>query len=152
MNCGYRVCKHNCSSHNGSRAHAANKRAWRWSRERFAKETFFSRRWRFPETGILISCHLGPNHCFSAGTWDSGDSGKTGIGGVLERDTCDQFWFWAPREIEEPKLEEMRAVGNDHFCDTTKRASQRLTPHTKGEVPLYHRRGEKLLIPQPWKR
>ena len=39
------MCKHNCSSHNGSRAHAANKRAnkraWRWSRERFAKETFF---------------------------------------------------------------------------------------------------------------
>ena len=41
VNCDYRVCKHNCSSHNGSRAHAANKRAWRWSRERFAKETFF---------------------------------------------------------------------------------------------------------------
>ena len=59
VNCDYRVCKHNCSSHNGSRAHAANKRAWRWSRERFAKETFFSRRWRFPETGILINCHVG---------------------------------------------------------------------------------------------
>ena len=59
MNCGYYcVCKHNCSSHNGSRAHAANKRAWRWSRERFAKDTFFSRRWRFPETGILINCHI----------------------------------------------------------------------------------------------
>ena len=41
MNCGYRVCKHNCSSHNGSRAHAANKRVWRWSREKCAKETFF---------------------------------------------------------------------------------------------------------------
>ena len=26
-----------------------------------------------------------------------------------------------------------RAVGNVHFCDTTNRASQRLTPHRKGE-------------------
>ena len=59
MNCGYCcVCKHNCSSHND----AANKRAWRWSRERFAKETFFSRRWRFPETGILINCHVNGGH------------------------------------------------------------------------------------------
>ena len=41
-----------------------------------------------------------------------------------------------------------RAVGNGiHFCDTTKRASQRLTPHIKGEIPLYHRSGEKPLDP-----
>ena len=39
-----------------------------------------------------------------------------------------------------------RVVGNDHFCDTTKRASQRLTPHIQGEIPLYHRSGN---IPQP---
>ena len=38
-----------------------------------------------------------------------------------------------------------RAVGNDHFCDTTKRASQRLTPHIKGEIALYHRSGDKPL-------
>ena len=36
-------------------------------------------------------------------------------------------------------------VGNDHFCDTAKRASQRLTPHIKGEIPLYHRSGNKPL-------
>ena len=40
-----------------------------------------------------------------------------------------------------------RAVGNDHFCDTTKRASQRLTLHIKGEIPLYHRSGDKPLDP-----
>ena len=38
-----------------------------------------------------------------------------------------------------------RAVGNDHFCDTAKRASQRLTPHIQGETPLYHRSGNKPL-------
>ena len=38
-----------------------------------------------------------------------------------------------------------RAVGNDHFCDTTKRASQKLTTHIKGEIPLYHRSGDKPL-------
>ena len=36
-------------------------------------------------------------------------------------------------------------MGNDHFCDTTKRASQRLTPHIQGEIPLYHRSGNKPL-------
>ena len=40
-----------------------------------------------------------------------------------------------------------RVVGNDHFCDTTKRASQRLTPHIQGEIPLYHRSGLKPLDP-----
>ena len=39
--------------------------------------------------------------------------------------------------------------GNDHFCDTSKKASQRLTPHIKGEIPLYHRSEKKPLIPQP---
>ena len=29
----------------------------------------------------------------------------------------------------------LRAVGNDHFCDTTQRASQRLTLHIEGEIP-----------------
>ena len=29
----------------------------------------------------------------------------------------------------------LRAVGNDHFCDATKRASQRLSPQIKGEIP-----------------
>ena len=43
-----------------------------------------------------------------------------------------------------------RVVGNDHFCDTTKRASQRLTPHIQGEIPLCHRSGNKPLAPQPW--
>ena len=38
-------------------------------------------------------------------------------------------------------------MGNDHFCDTTKRASQRQTPLIKGEIPLYHRSGEKPLDP-----
>ena len=38
-------------------------------------------------------------------------------------------------------------MGNDHFCDTTKRASQRLTPRIKGEIPLYHRSGVKPLDP-----
>ena len=33
-----------------------------------------------------------------------------------------------------------RAVGNDHFCDTTKRALQRPTPLYKEGSPLYHRR------------
>ena len=28
-----------------------------------------------------------------------------------------------------------RAVGNDHFCDTTKRASQTLTPHIQRIFP-----------------
>ena len=36
-------------------------------------------------------------------------------------------------------------VGNDHFCDTAKKASQRLIPHIKGEIPLYHRRANKPL-------
>ena len=40
-----------------------------------------------------------------------------------------------------------RVVGNDHFCDTTERVSQRLTPHIKGEIPLYHRSGAKPLDP-----
>ena len=35
----------------------------------------------------------------------------------------------------------IRVVGNDHFCDTTKRVSQRLPPHKQGEIPLYHRSG-----------
>ena len=41
VNCDYCVYKHICSSHNGSRAHAANKRARRCSHERFAEETLF---------------------------------------------------------------------------------------------------------------
>ena len=41
-----------------------------------------------------------------------------------------------------------RAVGNDHICDTTERASRRLTTHEKEEIPLYHRSGD-TLIPQP---
>ena len=40
-----------------------------------------------------------------------------------------------------------RAVGNDHFCDTTERASQRLFSSYKGGIPLYHRSGEKPLDP-----
>ena len=37
---------------------------------------------------------------------------------------------------------------NPRICDTTKRASQRLTPpKRKGEIPLYHRSGEKALDP-----
>ena len=42
-------------------------------------------------------------------------------------------------------------MGNDHFFDTTKRASQRLTPHIQGEIPKisqkYHRSGNKPLDP-----
>ena len=34
-----------------------------------------------------------------------------------------------------------RAVGNDHFCDATKRASQRQTCHTKGDTPLSQKWG-----------
>ena len=45
-----------------------------------------------------------------------------------------------------PKLHSVtRVVGNDHFCDTTKRASQRQTPHIQAEIPLYHRSGNKPL-------
>ena len=37
-------------------------------------------------------------------------------------------------------------MGNGiNFCDTAKRASQRLTPHITGEIPLYHRSGNKPL-------
>ena len=48
-------------------------------------------------------------------------------------------------------------MGNDHFCDTKKKVSQRLTPNQapniKGEIPLYHRSGWiNPLIPQPWKQ
>ena len=42
-----------------------------------------------------------------------------------------------------------RAVQKDHFCDTTKRASQRLPPPLKRGMPLYHRSGEKTLDPGP---
>ena len=43
-----------------------------------------------------------------------------------------------------------RAVGNDHFCDTTQRVSQRLPPFEQG-IPLYHRSGWiNPLIPQLW--
>ena len=47
-----------------------------------------------------------------------------------------------------------RAVGNDHFCDTTKRASQRLSPHIKVEIPLYHRSLDPttLTVPHWWNR
>ena len=38
-------------------------------------------------------------------------------------------------------------MGNDHFCDTKKRVSQRLIFNIKGEIPLYHRSGEKPLDP-----
>ena len=38
---GYWAYKLNCSNTDGFRAHAANKRAWQWSRESFAK-SFFS--------------------------------------------------------------------------------------------------------------
>ena len=38
-------------------------------------------------------------------------------------------------------------MGNDHFCDTTKRASQRPTPHIKRGIPLYHRSRDKPLDP-----
>ena len=35
--------------------------------------------------------------------------------------------------------------GNDHFCDTTERASQRLSPCIKWDISLYHRSGDKPL-------
>ena len=41
-----------------------------------------------------------------------------------------------------------RAVGNGtHFCDTTRRASQRLTLQINGEIPLHHRSGDNPLDP-----
>ena len=41
-----------------------------------------------------------------------------------------------------------RAVGNDHFCDTTKGpGAQRLPPPFKQMIPLYHRSGDKPLDP-----
>ena len=48
----YCVCKRDVTSSNCSRAHAANRRAWRWSRERFEKYMFH----REAETGIFINC------------------------------------------------------------------------------------------------
>ena len=54
-----------------------------------------------------------------------------------------------------PPTRARRAVGNGIHFYTTKRASQRLTPHTKppykgGDSNLYHRSGEKTrVIPQP---
>ena len=50
-------------------------------------------------------------------------------GFLHERPSCLFAW----RVLPWPYL--ARAVGNHHFCDTTKRASQRLTPHRKGEIP-----------------
>ena len=45
-----------------------------------------------------------------------------------------------------------RVVGNGiHLCDTTKRVSQRLTPHMQGEIPeSITEVGINPLIPQPW--
>ena len=49
--------------------------------------------------------------------------------------------IYEPRFLSWPK--QSRAVGNGiHFCDTTKRKNQTLTPHIQGETPLYHRSGE----------
>ena len=42
-----------------------------------------------------------------------------------------------------------RVVGNGIHCDTTKRASQRLPPHTKGRFPCITEVGRNPLIPQP---
>ena len=42
-----------------------------------------------------------------------------------------------------------RAVGNDHFCDTTERASQRLFSSYKGDSQKYHRSGWINPFPQP---
>ena len=44
-------------------------------------------------------------------------------------------------------------MGNDHFWDTTKRASQRLPPpppYKGGRCPCITKVGINLLIPQPW--
>ena len=41
-----------------------------------------------------------------------------------------------------------RTVANENFCDTTERASQRLTPaRIKGEILLHHRSGDRPLDP-----
>ena len=55
VNYDYCVCRHNfnCNNHNGSRAHAANKRAWRWSRD-LRKIFFFSRRWNIAYLSYII--------------------------------------------------------------------------------------------------
>ena len=56
--------------------------------------------------------------------------------------------------LENPKTSKtaliaIRVVGNDHFCDTTKRASQRLPPHIKGRFPCITEVGRNPWIPQP---
>ena len=43
----------------------------------------------------------------------------------------------------------VQAVGNDHFCDTTERASQRLFSSYKGGFPCITEVGRNPLIPQP---
>ena len=35
-------------------------------------------------------------------------------------------------------------MGNDHFCDTTEKVPK-TNPDIKGEIPLYHRSGDKPL-------
>ena len=41
---------------------------------------------------------------------------------------------------------QLRTVANGIHCDTTEKDSPRL-PHVKGEIPLYHRSGDKPLDP-----
>ena len=46
------------------------------------------------------------------------------------------------KKRDSPLVCEIRVIQTlTHFCHTTKRASQRLTPHIKGEILLYHRSG-----------
>ena len=76
-----------------------------------------------------------------------GSWGPTGIGGPCRP------WSLAPSEAMgmEPQLVVIgrQGCGNDHFCDTTKRASQRPTPHIKRGFPCITEVGINPLIPQP---
>ena len=63
--------------------------------------------------------------------------------------SCEPFAISALKQVPGRycKSAKDRAVGNDHFYDTTKRVSQRLPPPFKQGIPLYHRSGDKPLDP-----
>ena len=55
---------------------------------------------------------------------------------------------YSNRSTGGPNVGSWTAVGNGiHFCDKTRKASQRLTHHITGEIPLYHRSGVTPLDP-----
>ena len=54
-----------------------------------------------------------------------------------------------PNNCSQRQTDHNRVVGNDHFCDTTERASQRLFCSYKGGFPCITEVGFSPLIPQP---